>query len=96
MLVVVPGTVTVIDGETNVPPRAKSVYVTLLADCGKVTEIVFSEAGAAVVPITTESGEYEPALRVGDAINITDELNVVKGRPLSPIAFIVNTAGTPH
>jgi hypothetical protein len=54
---VVPGTVTVIDGDENAPPRAKSVYVALLADTGKVTNIVFSDAGAAVVPMTTESGE---------------------------------------
>ncbi len=57
--------------------------------------MVFSDAGFAVVPITTESGEYEPASRVGEAISITDELNVVKGKPFWPIAFMVNAAGVP-
>lgn len=69
--------------------------MTGLVDIGKVTNIVFSDAGAAVVPMTKESGEKEPASRVGDAITITDELKVVNGRPFFPIAFTVNVAGVP-
>ena len=67
----------------------------VLADTGKVTNIVFSDAGAAVVPMMKESGEKEPAMRSGDEIRITDELKVVKGRPFFPIAFTVNVAGVP-
>jgi hypothetical protein len=34
-------------------------------------------------------------MRIGEAIRITDELKVVKGRPFSPIAFTINVAGVP-
>lgn len=51
--------------------------MTLFVDVGNVTDIVFSDAGALDVPITTESGEYAVASRVGDAIRITGDSKVV-------------------